>query len=482
MNPGVQLLLFVFGWALILPGGVQAADLPGSRDYPAFGRLPGFEIAEYAEEPAGSHSFADRRGEDRKVRGRKWVIRYELAPGAKPLQPNEIARRHGETARRAGGSVYEYTGHTFFLQWTEKGKEVWTEVYAGEDYYILTIVEKTGRAQIDQGAAASSTAALQAGASTRPSPGLQTEPPPSTPGMTTAPTVPGVTGTHAVPGLSGVPGTSPAGAGASHGTPTPGAMTTPAGDMVASARPPDLEVADLFQRYEYYWRAVSPSADMDVLLRNNGGDYTGPLRIHVRSYSVVPVPVEMTPIPESQKTFDYERVEIKAGHPKPIRLEQAIISSGTRWGCRRQVVVTLDPQVHNDANPANNIKGELFFEQNGLASDLSRIREVWLREESENSWMRLATEKTQRLRPGKYILRFVLLSCSRTEVEYYLDAGATGVWNKWVTLPAAGEVPVEIHLDFKENKKGFWLVQWWRPAFENWKDAKPLFKFYYDIR
>lgn len=50
-----------------------------------------------------------------------------------------------------------------------------------------------------------------------------------------------------------------------------------------------------------------------------------------------------------------------------------------------------------------------------------------------------------------------------------------------MTLPAAGEAPVEIHLDLTEKKKGFWLVQWWRPAFENWKDAHQLFRFYCDI-
>ena len=215
----------------------------------------------------------------------------------------------------------------------------------------------------------------------------------------------GVSATQTVPGLAGTPPVSPAGPSSA-----PGRVTPPRGSITPLPRLPDLAVAAVHQRYQRYWRAASPSPDIDVLIRNNGGDYAGPMKIHVRSYSTVPVLPGRDPYPETNKTFNYERVEIPGGGQMSLGLERAITGSPTQWGCRRQVIVTLDRKVHNDVNPGNNSMGTTFFEQTGIGSELSPLGEVELKADSNGDWRRIRTDKIHRLRSGMYTVRFRLVS------------------------------------------------------------------------
>ena len=434
-----------------VPTAAQSADVSGSKDHPFFSRLPNFNLAMHDALNLGRHSFMDGKGEDRTVDGRKFVIRYELAQGGPSPSISEIIRHYAKTAEEAGGSIYEYTDHTLFLNFVKEGKEIWAEVSAGEDYYTLTIVEKSSQPE--------TLPSVQLGTELQPAP---------TPGAS------GVSAPPTVPGPAGAPPASPAGPSSA-----PGRVTPPRGSMTPLPRFPDLAIAAIHQRFQQSWRAVSPSPDIDVLIRNNGGDYAGPMKIHVRSYSRVPVPPGQDPHPETQQTFYYERVEIPGGDQKSFGMERAIKVSSTHWGCRRQVIVTLDRQMHNDANPGNNTLSTTFFQQTGIGSELSPLREVEMKAESDGDWRRVRTNRTHRLRPGIYTVRFRLVSCSRTDQKYYLDMGKGSF--QWVTVPAGGEAPVEMRFELPDKQKNILPMKWYRPRWdEDWKDARTLFNFSYD--
>jgi hypothetical protein len=437
-------LSFLFGASAIS----QGQGVAGGNDHPSFPRLPNFNLAAQETQDLGRHTFADSKGEQRAVEGRKFWMRYEIAQGSLFPGVAEISRRHADIAKDAGGSIYEFTDRTLFLNFMKEGQEIWTEVSVGEDFYTLTIVEKL----------------------------TQTEAPPPVQmgGVVQPPPAPAISATPSVPVPAASPPAPPV------GPPSPPAKATPPrGSIAPLLRITDLGVAAVHQKYKPSWRAVSPGPDIEVLIRNNGGDYAGPMKIHVRSYSLMPVPRGQDPYPETNKTFDFEKVEISGGGQWSFGLEGAIKIPSTQWGCRRQVMVTLDRWVHNDANPGNNTMATTFFEQTGIASELSPLREVELKADSGGEWRRIRTDRTHHLRPGMYTVRFRLVSCSRTDQRYYLDMGKGSF--QWVTVPGKGEAWVEIHFELPEKQKSALPMKWYRPRWdEEWKDARTLFTLSYD--
>jgi hypothetical protein len=447
-------LSFLFAVAAIS----QGQDAAGSKDHPFFSRLPNFNIAAHETMELGRHSFLDGKGEDRSVEGRKIWMRYELVPGSPSPGVVGIIHHYAKAAEEVGGSTFESTARTLFLNFVKEGKEIWAEVSVGEEYYTLTIVEKPTQPEVFS--------PVQLGD------GPRAAPTPEISGVSPA-IVPEATGTHIQPGPSSAPSVPSAGPpSAPPGRAAPRSITS-------IAKLPDLAVAAVNQKYQRSLKAASPSPDIDVLIRNNGGDYAGPLKIHVRSHGIVPISPGHDPYPETNKTFNYERVEIPGGSQMNLELGRAIRVSSSRWGCRRQVVVTLDRKVHNDANPANNTLGTTFFEQTGIASELSPLHEVELKADSDGDWRRIRTDRTHRLRPGMYTVRFRLVSCSRTDQRYYLDMGKGSF--QWVTVPAGGEASAEIRFEIPDKQKSVLPMKWYRPRWdEDWKDARTLFNFSYD--
>jgi len=446
-------LSFLFAVATVS----QGQDAAGSKDHPFFSRLPNFNIAAHETMELGRHSFLDGKGEDRSVEGRKLWMRYELLPGRPSPGVVGIIRHYAKTAEEAGGSTFESTARTVFLNFVKEGKEIWAEVSAAEEYYTLTIVEKPTQSEVFSPA--------QLGD------GLRAPPTPETSVASPAPPAP--TGIQIQPGPSSAPSIS-----------TPGPPSAPPGraaprSITSIAKLPDLAVAAVNQKYQRSLKAAPPSPDIDVLIRNNGGDYAGPLKIHVRSHSVVPAPPGQAPYPETNRTFTYEKVEIPGGGQINLELGRAIRISSSQWGCRRQVIVTLDRRVHHDVNLANNTLGATFFEQTGIASELSPLQEVELKADPDGDWRRIRTDQTHRLRPGMYTVRFRLVSCSRTDQRYYLDMGKGSF--QWLTVPAGGEASAEIRFEIPDKQKSVLPMKWFRPRWdEDWKDARTLFNFSYD--
>ena len=447
-------LSFLFALATVS----QGQDAAGSEDHPFFSPLPHFNIAAHETMELGRHSFLDGKGEDRSVEGRKIWMRYELLPGRPSPGVVGIIRHYAKTAEGAGGSTFESTARTVFLNFVKEGKEIWAEVSAAEEYYTLTIVEKATQPEVFPPA---------------PLGDIQRAAPASeTPGVSSS-IVPEPTGTHTQPGsfsAPSVPSARPPSAPPGRSAPR---------SITFISKLPDLAVAAVNQKYQRSLRAASPSPDMEVLIRNNGGDYAGPLKIHVRSHSVVPAAPGQASYPETNRTFNYEKVEIPGGGQMNLELGHAIRVSSSQWGCRRQVLVTLDRKVHHDFNPANNTLGTTFFEQTGIASELSPLQEVELKTDPDGDWRRIRTDQTHRLRPGMYTVRFRLVSCSRTDQRYYLDMGKGSF--QWLTVPAGGEASAEIRFEIPDKQKSALPMKWYRPRWdEDWKDSRTLFTFSYD--
>lgn len=118
------------------------SDVQGSKDHPMFSRMPGFYISEYIEKEFESYDFADENGNDLTVEGHFTEITYSLPEGAAPVAKLKILRNFTNAVKELGGGAYEYAGNANFLNVKRDGQEVWAKVYATEDSYTLTIVEK----------------------------------------------------------------------------------------------------------------------------------------------------------------------------------------------------------------------------------------------------------------------------------------------------------------------------------------------------
>lgn len=117
-------------------------DIAGSKDHPMFSRMPGFYISDYSQKEFASYDFSDENGNDVTVEGQLTEITYSLPDGAQPEATLKIIRNFANAAKKLGGGAYEYTDYTNYLNVRKDGQEVWVKVYATEDSYTLTIVQK----------------------------------------------------------------------------------------------------------------------------------------------------------------------------------------------------------------------------------------------------------------------------------------------------------------------------------------------------
>ena len=141
--PALVILLLFTGTAL-----GAAKDVPGSKDHPLLSRMTNFYITSYEVSDFDSHEFADSKGDDVTVEGRKYVIQYEIKEGAKVPSDLQITRNYVNAIKQLGGTAYEYGKNRVSLQVTKDGREVWAEVWtSGGELYTLTIVEKAGLKQ-----------------------------------------------------------------------------------------------------------------------------------------------------------------------------------------------------------------------------------------------------------------------------------------------------------------------------------------------
>jgi len=114
-------------------------DIKGSKDHPMFNRITGFNITEYNVEEFGTYTFTLDGESEAIVEGTKTTIHYECDCEEAPLK---IVRNFTNAIKNIGGSIYEPFKNRGYMFLKQGNKETWAEVYAGDYYYDLTIVEK----------------------------------------------------------------------------------------------------------------------------------------------------------------------------------------------------------------------------------------------------------------------------------------------------------------------------------------------------
>jgi outer membrane protein OmpA-like peptidoglycan-associated protein len=114
-------------------------DIEGSKDHPMFNRISGFNITEYNVEEFGTYTFTLDGESESIVEGTKTTIHYECDCEEAPLK---IVRNFTNAIKNIGGSIYEPFKNRGYMFLKQGNKETWAEVYAGDYYYDLTIVEK----------------------------------------------------------------------------------------------------------------------------------------------------------------------------------------------------------------------------------------------------------------------------------------------------------------------------------------------------
>lgn len=156
----VKILFFLF---LLQTAIVSAAD------HPVFQPLAGYRAAADEKGP-GTASFARSSGNEIDVQGEKTVIRYELNSGTKQPGVSEIIKKYSKIASDRKGWTYLYTDRTLYMGFTEQGgREYFAEVYVGDEYYDLIVVERgasgTAASDITSQQAQSASQVQQAGTS-----------------------------------------------------------------------------------------------------------------------------------------------------------------------------------------------------------------------------------------------------------------------------------------------------------------------------
>jgi OOP family OmpA-OmpF porin len=114
-------------------------DIEGSKDHPMFNRISGFNITEYNVEEFGTHTFTLDGESENIVEGTLTTIHYECDCEEAPLK---IVRNFSNAIKNIGGQIYEPFKNRGYMFIKQGNKETWAEVYAGDYYYYLTIIEK----------------------------------------------------------------------------------------------------------------------------------------------------------------------------------------------------------------------------------------------------------------------------------------------------------------------------------------------------
>jgi OmpA-OmpF porin, OOP family len=137
----LRLGLFALGLALLAPAAALGQDVEGSKDHPLVSRLQDFYISEYEEFEFDEHSFYDAADKEYVIKGRKWVIGYNLKDGAASPGQAKVRQNYINAIRKIGGEILYERGT---MKVVRDDKEVWIDLWVTSDGegYRLTIVEK----------------------------------------------------------------------------------------------------------------------------------------------------------------------------------------------------------------------------------------------------------------------------------------------------------------------------------------------------
>ena len=129
-------------------------DTPGSKDYPAITRMPGYYIYEYSEKQFDSANMPVTEGAQRKevvVEGHVRKIHYFIKDGAPATSMLQVVRNYQNAVRASGGQmVDDQVGGNWrstTLRMSKNNLEVWIYLYARDDNHEMTIVERQAMQQ-----------------------------------------------------------------------------------------------------------------------------------------------------------------------------------------------------------------------------------------------------------------------------------------------------------------------------------------------
>ncbi len=121
---------------------VAQTDMPGSKDHPMFSRMPGYYISDYQQEEFAAYDFRDENGNDVTVEGQLTEIVYTLPDSSPRAAKLKVLRNFSSAVTKIGGKFCDYAGNSTYMNIIREGQELWARVYATEDDYTLTIVQK----------------------------------------------------------------------------------------------------------------------------------------------------------------------------------------------------------------------------------------------------------------------------------------------------------------------------------------------------
>jgi outer membrane protein OmpA-like peptidoglycan-associated protein len=150
--------------ALLGAAAASAADKEkaGCKDYPLFPtRMPDYFIIDCQTREFDKFEFQTGKREKNRVEGKFTMIKYQI--GEKKTQQSGLAvTRNYENALKQLGGTIAASDPDRWMNGSAKvdGKEVWVEVYKGNGFYTLNIIEKQAMQQHVVADAASLTADL----------------------------------------------------------------------------------------------------------------------------------------------------------------------------------------------------------------------------------------------------------------------------------------------------------------------------------
>ena len=147
IKKSMNAVLSVMIGLLISSAAYAGADVAGSKDHQMFTRMKDFYITSYEAKEFDRQEFVDDKGKELNVEGKTYIIEYYMDEGAREITPIQIIKNFENAAKKAGGTFYEYTDNTVFLNVKKSGKETWAKVNATAESYLLTITEKEGLKQ-----------------------------------------------------------------------------------------------------------------------------------------------------------------------------------------------------------------------------------------------------------------------------------------------------------------------------------------------
>ncbi|MEY4095485.1 MAG: hypothetical protein RLZZ53_2684 [Acidobacteriota bacterium] len=163
-------VLFACALTVAAPAWAQEPDPEGSKDHPAFSRLPGYYITSYDEQEFSVFEFT--LDPPRRVEGHYWNIQYAVNEGARKAGALQIGRNYTSLIKQRAGAVLtedlDSSGGTSVARLPVKGGGLlWLEVHVNNsgELYSLTIVEEQAMKQEVTFTADSLAAALTASGS-----------------------------------------------------------------------------------------------------------------------------------------------------------------------------------------------------------------------------------------------------------------------------------------------------------------------------